>query len=510
MNCELCRQSISDYLEGALDDQMRQEMEVHLAQCSSCREELEALESYLKIAGDLSPIEPPADLYSHIMKGVEAERNTPMRSVDLRSVWRNNGIAIGAVAAILLFAWMVIPPEFYRAARVEGSMAYQLIKKGKGGGSSRMLPDSTDSRVQLTADLIDHYEGAILTVEADTANRLVHAITFRISRKAYPLLMDTLRHLEISTGLPDSLPWGLSSQVIATLSFPGRIFVTGDFTGDQTGDLVCYFYKGTNRGTWLMASVDEKHRFGKPHLVHFPDDMITDPASIVLAGDINGDRWDDLVVVDYGMDNRDSVRYRFWINNQEGSFIPYGHEVLYDNSLENSGVWVPLVGDFNGDGLADVAGYHRKAASDRCWLVAFNEGNQGFASWYGMKVPLSVSGYRGKFLPIAMDHDGDGLTDLMIYWQSGPRAAGWDLSLNQGDTMFAPAFQAHYAFQGDYIPFFADYNGDGLVDVLVKSGSLDELGDWYLGFNDGKNRFIFGQKVGFDEASHFPLNGIRE
>jgi hypothetical protein len=66
----------------------------------------------------------------------------------------------------------------------------------------------------------------------------------------------------------------------------------------------------------------------------------------------------------------------------------------------------------------------------------------------------------------------------------GPLNARWYISLNQGDGTFAAGKQFWYAFMGEYFPLFGDFTGDGRDDILVKTGTPDESGDWnFFGFD---------------------------
>jgi hypothetical protein len=91
--------------------------------------------------------------------------------------------------------------------------------------------------------------------------------------------------------------------------------------------------------------------------------------------------------------------------------------------------------------------------------------------------------------------NNDGYSDIIIYWQEGERNAFWYVSENNlsgaGSEEYALRFNQRgmMAFMGNYLPFTGDMNGDGLVDLLVKISTSDEVSNWYLMINDGDGSF---------------------
>ncbi|MBW2064728.1 MAG: zf-HC2 domain-containing protein [Deltaproteobacteria bacterium] len=66
MECEAIRQYLSEYVDGALDDETRTLVDKHLPGCKGCREELEALKSLVSELGSIESVEPPEDFLDQL------------------------------------------------------------------------------------------------------------------------------------------------------------------------------------------------------------------------------------------------------------------------------------------------------------------------------------------------------------------------------------------------------------------------------------------------------------
>jgi hypothetical protein len=116
-----------------------------------------------------------------------------------------------------------------------------------------------------------------------------------------------------------------------------------------------------------------------------------------------------------------------------------------------NGQYEPLTGDFNGDGKTDIFWYAPGAASDALWF-----GSAG-PSLFTHGWPVSVT---GSFTPVVGDFNGDGLDDIV--WPAA--GAARDYVWLGGATGFAHSWSINVV--GRYYPVKADFNGDGLDDVL--------------------------------------------
>jgi uncharacterized repeat protein (TIGR02543 family) len=100
---------------------------------------------------------------------------------------------------------------------------------------------------------------------------------------------------------------------------------------------------------------------------------------------------------------------------------------------------IPLSGDFDGDGIPDIAIYRPSTGE-----------------WFVPGQPARQWGWPGD-IPVPADYNGDGITDIAVFRQSGP-SAQWFIA---GDS--APRV---WGLRGD-VPVPGDYDGDGLADLAV-------------------------------------------
>ena len=177
------------------------------------------------------------------------------------------------------------------------------------------------------------------------------------------------------------------------------------------------------------------------------------------------------------------------------SFFPLGEGIKIKSRISDS---QNALGDVDGDGDVDmVVVYERRSTGvETGWMVASNDGRGGF-------VPTQeVSIFKGKGNSNpgpgleGGDFDGDGLLDLVVI--SG---ASVELLHNQGKDGFETVLQlSDFRFVG-----LGDGDGDGDVDLLGA-----ETGDLWshviMWFNDGDAGFVRSDRFDLDtEEEFFPL-----
>jgi hypothetical protein len=125
----------------------------------------------------------------------------------------------------------------------------------------------------------------------------------------------------------------------------------------------------------------------------------------------------------------------------------------------------PLLGDFDGDGAADVAVY-RPGSPASTWYIAFSSGGVG-------EIPWGDAGSGD--VPVIGDYDGDGIIDIAVY-RPGDPASTWFARLSSGGF---DVRQFGDAGLGDGIAP-ADYDCDGKVDIAVRRPQPDGSTVFYL------------------------------
>lgn len=125
--------------------------------------------------------------------------------------------------------------------------------------------------------------------------------------------------------------------------------------------------------------------------------------------------------------------------------------VNFDTGLFASGV---AIGDFNRDGLADMAVTNQNSANVS---VLPGDGKGGF----GGKTDFAVGGPPQRIA--TADLDGDGTLDLVL-----PLQAADAVAVLWGDGKGGFSAPAMFAVSGGpFMPVVADFNGDGHLDVAV-------------------------------------------
>ena len=159
------------------------------------------------------------------------------------------------------------------------------------------------------------------------------------------------------------------------------------------------------------------------------------PQSIAV-GDFNGDGIPDLAVV--GISNSVTVL----LGNGDGTFTPTA-----TSPQVTSGQWNIMVGDFNGDGIQDLA------VGDGTILLGNGDGTFKTAP----RVPAGGSFAVGDF-------NGDGILDLV--------GAKGTVLLGNGDGTFRTALSIP-ASGSDIV--VGDFNGDGKLDLALTNPSGSSL-----------------------------------
>ncbi|MBT8044811.1 MAG: CRTAC1 family protein, partial [Verrucomicrobiae bacterium] len=196
-----------------------------------------------------------------------------------------------------------------------------------------------------------------------------------------------------------------------------------------------------------------------------------------VAEDFNGDGWIDLFVLQGGTSPN-----LLYINQQDGTFV----EEAVSRGAGQTGRHTAACGaDYDSDGDIDLMVVNAVTGGH---LLLTNDGT-GHFSLDTTQFPEPVM--RNSSASWA-DVNGDGLLDLAVgAWNDvggGELRQEGDISIyrNQGAGSFA-AYQK-LAGRWNYVPHFADLNGDGWVDLLAVADFNQTK--WY--FNNGSGVFLPG------------------
>ncbi|MBI4092929.1 MAG: peptidoglycan DD-metalloendopeptidase family protein [Candidatus Kerfeldbacteria bacterium] len=206
----------------------------------------------------------------------------------------------------------------------------------------------------------------------------------------------------------------------------------------------------------------------------------------MLTGDFSGDGYTDICAY-----HKDTGRW--WVAyNQGTSFVqqngPGPNGCWIDNWATGNG-WVPLVGDFSGDGAADIAVYYPSLGR---WFVAYNQGSRFEASngpnangsW--LDAWAQETGEQWKVF--AADVSGDHVADVLAY---SPLYGRWFVAYNQGgrfQNASGPATNGSWITGwatedgSQWRCFVTDLSGDGYADLLAYTPIY---GRWFVAYNQG-------------------------
>ena len=248
----------------------------------------------------------------------------------------------------------------------------------------------------------------------------------------------------------------------ATGNYPIGV-VLADFNGDGRLDMATINYQDRTVSILL----------GKPDGTFAPKTDI--PAAFggqaIAAGDFNGDGKMDMVVVNY------PGSISIFLGKGDGTF--QGHVEYASQPL---GLRL-AVGDFNHDGKPDVAVTYGGGVS-----VLLGNGDGTFQSHTDYITPGSPNS------TVAADLNGDGNLDLaVVIGASNSSVYLYSILFGNGDGTFQAPVN-HYTTNGYNVLVTADFNGDGILDLVMAGGTPD----LFLGNGDGT----------FQAPQHIPVGTL--
>lgn len=242
-------------------------------------------------------------------------------------------------------------------------------------------------------------------------------------------------HVVLSTGSSFSAPgsghWnGPSGGVSNTF--------LGDFNGDGKTDAM----GRVSSGVWFVG-LSSGTNFNAPGTGQWSGHA--GGASDNFIGDFNGDgRSDSLGYTGV------AGKWHVALSNGVSGFTAPGSGIWNGHSGTRSN---NFLGDFNGDGKTDIMGY---TGSQGLWHVSLSSGTNfqapGSGNWQGHPA--------GAGNNVLGDFNGDGMTDIAGYKTAGI----WHVCLSTGTNFSCREWAGHGG--GTSNNFLGDFNGDGKTDTM--------------------------------------------
>lgn len=179
-----------------------------------------------------------------------------------------------------------------------------------------------------------------------------------------------------------------------------------------------------------------------------------------FVGDYNGDGLFDICEVDV---SGTYIEWTWKINNGKGDWIVNNPVVFGVSATDKC-----AVGDFNGDGKADMAVLRSGSGVLATWYIDFSPCEGNFDAKGNFGLPGDV--------PLGGDFNGDGIDDLCVY---RPSSGSWYVSFSS--LTGYPEFDMPLAVNGvefgtfGDIPFTGDFNGDGYTDMALYRPSQNQV-----------------------------------
>ncbi|KUG03324.1 hypothetical protein ASZ90_019287 [hydrocarbon metagenome] len=243
----------------------------------------------------------------------------------------------------------------------------------------------------------------------------------------------------------------------------------GDFNGDGIDDVVVWNYLN---GDWQVAI--NNGSVLTPDLGRGDFSWLQPWARgkgwVPFVGDFDGDGKDDILVWDTGT----GIWQVALSDGRQFLPSPGRGDFIWLEGWAVGSEWVPMIGDFNGDGKSDIVAWNPDTGE---WRVAMSngsrfvpEGGKPDAVWLG---PWALG---TEWKALVGDFNGDGCDDIVVV---NPDRGEWQVALSNGDH-FRPTGNVFYpwAADPDMQPYTGDFNGDGTYAIMarhpnLRNGTLD-------------------------------------
>jgi len=172
--------------------------------------------------------------------------------------------------------------------------------------------------------------------------------------------------------------------------------------------------------------------------------------------------------------NDNTRQVTVWYMGGAGGAVLQGY-----NYLSAAGVpgWhVVAYADFNGDGVLDLVWQNDTTRQVTVWYL----GGAGGATFQGYNF-LSAAGVPGWHVAAVADFNGDGVPDLVWQNDSTRQVTVWYMGGAGGAVLQGYNYLSAAGVPGWHVAAAADFNRDGVPDLVWQNDTTRQVTVWYMG-----------------------------
>jgi len=279
-----------------------------------------------------------------------------------------------------------------------------------------------------------------------------------------------------------------SEVVYITGTNPTKI-TTGDFNGDGITDLVTSNRDSDNVSVLLGIEDTGNLGYGDGTFANLVNYAVGENPLNIATGDFNGDGITDLATTNSESDNVSVLLGNGNGGIGDGTFTAH---VLYS---VGEFPWGITTGDFNGDGITDIANTNWLSSYISVLLGNVDDNNPSDGDGtFATQINYSVGDIPWNIT--TCDVNGDGITDLAAANAESDNVSvllGIENSMNPGFGYGTFETEINYSVgESPRSVITCDFNGDGITDLVTANAESDDLSvllgiedSMNLGFSDG-------------------------
>lgn len=245
-----------------------------------------------------------------------------------------------------------------------------------------------------------------------------------------------------------------SGRTLFNSSFGGLDFdvpVQGDFDGDGITDLAV---RRLGSMSWKVHNSSQSNFNSQFHNGYQQALLGREKEDIPVVGDYDGDGISDFAVF------RPSTQMWYVRNSTASDFNSSDKDGIQRMYMGGTETLIPVPGDYNGDGITDAAVFDAEKGT---WKIYNSPGDKvNFNSPESDGIQHIALGYDLNDIPVNDDFDGDGIDDVAVW---NKQTYMWKIQSSSTGTVMETRFGTSKLD----IPIVADYDGDGLADLALRS-----------------------------------------